>query len=129
MEIIRREVVWIHTHFVTDCTYLPDHYAREITRSMDRLLERERIVFGIHYSGERSAPPRRQQDAAVSVLRETSYHGGEGLLIVLECVPLPETMNRIEQGLGEIISSIPARPRTTAVQVEAPKRGAVVARR
>jgi hypothetical protein len=38
VKIIRRERVWIHTHFVTDCTYLPDHFAREIARRMDRLL-------------------------------------------------------------------------------------------
>ncbi|MFB3879864.1 MAG: hypothetical protein ACE149_01310 [Armatimonadota bacterium] len=107
MKLLRREKVWIHTHFITDCTYLPDHFAREIARKMDRLLEKERIVFGIHYDS----------------------HGDEGLRIVLECIPLPETMARIEQGLAEIISSIPARPRKTAVQVEPPQRGAVVSRR
>jgi hypothetical protein len=100
VRIIRRERVWIHTHFVTDCTYLPDHFAREITRNMDRLLEKEGIVFGVHFDS----------------------HGDEGLRIVLECVPLPETMGRIQEGLAEMIAPIPAHPRKTAVRVEAPRR-------
>jgi hypothetical protein len=107
VKIVRRESVWIHTHFVTNCTYLPDHFAREITRKMDRLLEKERIVFGIHFDS----------------------YGSEGLRIVLECVPLPETMARIEAEMAEIIAPIPARPRKTEVRVEAPKRSIRLERR
>lgn len=104
MNIVRREAVWIHTHFVTDCTYLPDHYAREIRRKADRLLGKVGIVFGIHFDSR----------------------GDEGLRIVLECIPLPETMKQIEQGLAEIIQPMPARPRKTEVRVEAPKRSIAV---
>jgi hypothetical protein len=107
VKVIRRERVWIHTHFVTDCTYLPDHFAREITRKMDRLLEQARIVFGIHFDSR-----------------------GDGeLCIVLECLPLPETMARIEAGMAEIIAPVPARPRKTEVRVEAPKRSIPLERR
>lgn len=107
MKIVRRERLWIHTHFVTDCTYLPDHFARDIAREMDRLLEKERIVFGIHFDS----------------------YGSEGLRIVLECMPLPDTMQRIEAGLAEIIAPVPARPRKTEVRVEAPKRSIRLERR
>jgi hypothetical protein len=107
VKVVGRERVWIHTHFVTDCTYLPDHHAREIRRKVDRLLEKARIVLGIHFDSR----------------------GDDGLRVVLECVPLPETMKQIERGLAEIIGPIPARPRKTEVQVEGPRRSVAVERR
>jgi hypothetical protein len=99
MRILRREVVWIHTHFVTDCVYLPAHYAREVEDKMGRVLEEQRIVFGIHFD---------------------SRSDEEGLRIVLECVPLPGPMRQIEAALVEIVKPMPARPRRTQVQVEPP---------
>jgi hypothetical protein len=107
MKIVGRREIWIHTHFVTDCAYLPDHLAREIRRKVERLLERLRIVFGIHF--------------------DARYDGG--LRIVLECIPLPETMGKIESGLAEIVAPIPARPRQTKVRVEPPARRVSAARR
>jgi hypothetical protein len=98
MEVLRRHAIWVHTHFVTDCAYLPDHRAREIRRKMDRVLDKLGIVFGIHFDSR----------------------GDEGLRIVLECIPLPETMREIESKLTEIIAAIPARPRKTRVAIEAP---------
>lgn len=99
MRILRREVVWIHTHFVTDCVYLPAHYAREIEDKMGRVLEEQRIVFGIHLD---------------------SRSDEEGLRIVLECIPLPGPMRQIEAALVEIVKPMPARPRRSRVQVEPP---------
>lgn len=99
MKILRRETVWIHTHFVTDCLYLPDHLAREIQREMAQVLDQERIVFGIHFDA-------RAQD--------------EGLRIVLECIPLADPMARIEAALAAIIKDMPARPRRTRVAIEPP---------
>ncbi len=96
MKILRREQVWIHTHFVTDCSYLPDHFAREIKQKADRLLDNLGIVFGIHFD------PR----------------GEEGLRLVLECIPLPETMKKIETSFREILEPIPSRPRKTEVAIE-----------
>lgn len=101
MKILRREVVWIHTHFLTDCVYLPAHRAREILQKIARVLEEQGIVFGIHFD---------------SRSRE------EGLRIVLECIPLPEPMGKIEAALAEIIKPMPARPRQTRVEVEPPPR-------
>lgn len=107
MKILRREEIWIHTHFVTDCVYLPDHYVREIRRKVARLLDESGIVFGIHFDGR----------------------GEGGLRIVLECIPLPETMSRIEQGIREIVAPIPARPRKTEAAIEpAPRAGVRLAR-
>jgi len=100
MKIVRREQVWIHTHFLTNCTYLPDHHAREIRRKTDRLLDELGIVLGIHFDSR----------------------GNEGLRVVLECSPLPETMKKIEAGLAEILGPIPARPRKTEVAIEPPNR-------
>lgn len=107
MKIVRRQEMWIHTHFVTNCTYLPDHHAREIRRKVNRLLEKLGIVFGIHF--------------------DEKYDGG--LRIVLECIPLPETMEKVESGLAEIIEPIPARPRKTKVRIEPPARRVKAARR
>ena len=101
MKIVQREVVWIHTHFVTDCVYLPAHYAREIREKMRRVLERERIVFGIRFDSRAS---------------------DEGLRIILECVPLPEPMERIASALAEIIKPMPSRPRKTTVEIAPPAR-------
>jgi hypothetical protein len=98
MKILQRQEIWIHTHFVTDCTYLPDDRARETRRKTNRLLEKLGIVFGIHF--------------------DEQYDGR--LRIVLECVPLPQTMEKIESGLAEIIEPIPARPRKTKVRIEPP---------
>ena len=101
MRIVRREAVWIHTHFLTDCVYLPAHHAREIREKMSRVLEEQRIVFGVHFD---------------------SRGDEEGLRIVLECIPRPETMERIESALADIIGPIPARLRRTRVQIEPPAR-------
>lgn len=98
MRILRREEIWINTHFVTDCSYLPDHAAREIGRKMDRVLESLGIVFGIHFDSR----------------------GGEGVRIVLECIPLREKMQQIEAELTALIEPIPSRPRRTRVEVEPP---------
>jgi hypothetical protein len=102
MKLLRREEVWIHTHFVTDCAYLPEHFARDIRRKMDRLLDKLGIVFGIHFHSGRE----------------------EGLCIVLECIPFPETMTKIESALKDIAEPIPSRPRKTRVDIEPPGRRA-----
>lgn len=102
MKILRREAIWIHTHFVTDCTYLADHDARRVRHRVERLLDQVGIVFGIHY-----------HDRADRTLR-----------IVLECIPLPETMQKIEAGLAKIVEPIPSRPRKTDVWIEPPARRA-----
>ena len=107
MKIVRRQEMWIHTHFVTNCTYLPDHHAREIRRKVNRLLEQLGIVVGLHF--------------------DEKYDGG--LRIVLECIPLPETMEKVESGLAEMIEPIPARPRKTKVRIEPPARRVKAARR
>jgi hypothetical protein len=98
MRILRSQQVWIHTYFITDCTFLPDHYAREIRRKMEAILDELGIVFGIHFFSPNEG----------------------GLVIVLACIPLPETMQQIEGRLSEIIKPIPARPRRAAVRIEAP---------
>jgi hypothetical protein len=100
MKVLRREEIWIHTHFVTDCAYLPDHSAREIHQKMGRVLDKLGIVFGIHFDAR----------------------GDEGLRIVLECIPFPETMAEIESSLEKIIEPVPARPRRTRVEIQSPTR-------
>lgn len=102
MKILRREEIWIHTHFVTDCRYLPDHEARRVRHRVERLLDQLGIVFGIHW-----------YDRA-----------DRGLRIVLECIPLPETMRKIEAELAKIVEPIPSRPRKTDVLIEPPRRSA-----
>ena len=108
MKIVRTERTWIHTRFVTDGVYLPADRAREIQRGMVRVLEENRIVFGIHYEA-------RSEEA--------------GLSIVLECIPLPEAMQNIEAALAGLLAPIPARPRKTEVEIAPPERRAIGKRR
>jgi len=100
VKILRREQSWIHTHFITDCVYLPADRAKEIRRAMAPVLEADHIVFGLHFEAPRDEP---------------------GLSIVLECRPLPEALARIEAELARIVAAIPARPRQTKVKIEPPK--------
>ena len=108
MHILRREEVWIHTHFVTDCLYLPQHHAREIQNQLSPVLEELGLVAGLHFDA-RSAD--------------------KGVHIVLECLPFPETLKRIESTLTEILKPIPARPRKTRVHIEPPAQPTSLARR
>ncbi len=101
MKILRRERSWLHTHFVTDCEYLPPPEEKRLRREMARVLEENRIVFGIHFA---------------------SYSEERGLRIVLECQPLPETLDRIEKALVELVKDLPSKPRKTNVIVEPPHR-------
>jgi hypothetical protein len=101
MKILQREVVWIHTHFVTDCVYLPAHHARDLQKKIAPVLDQHRIVFGIHFDS-------RSHD--------------EGLRIVLECIPLPDALEAIASALARICEPIPSRPRRTRVQIEPPAR-------
>lgn len=106
MKILRREEIWIHTHFVTDCSYLPEHHARHIRRELAPVLQEAGLVFGIHFES-----------------------GEEGVRIVLECIPLPEAMEKVQSALAETVKSIPARPRKTRVTIEPPARSVSLNRR
>jgi len=108
MRILRREAIWIHTHFVTNCVYLPQHHAREIPNQLSPVLKEFGLVAGLHFD-------TRSED--------------KGLHIVLECLPFPETRKSIESALAEILKPIPARPRNTRVQIEPPAQPTSLARR
>ena len=108
MKLLRREKSWIHTLFITDCTYLPEEGAREIRRAMAPVLEAHRLVFGIHFASSESE---------------------SGLMIVLECLPFPETLEAIEKELVRIIAPFPAHPRATKVEIEPPAKRLLTARR
>ena len=97
MRILRREKVFVHTHFVTDCVYLPDDRARDIRKHMARVLDELGIVFGIHFAASRTEP---------------------GLRIVLECIPGKAEMERIERELAEAVKDVPSRPRKTTVTIK-----------
>lgn len=108
MKILRAEQTWIHTHFITDCVYLPADREREIRKAMARVLEASRIVFGLHFES-------RREEA--------------GLSIVLECIPFPETRQAIETELARIIAPIPARPRKTKIEIAPPRKRIITKRR
>jgi hypothetical protein len=108
VKLLRREKSWIHTFFVTDCTYLPDEGAREIRRAMGLVLEERRIVFGLHF---------------------TSWGSEPGLIICLECLPFPETLEAIEKELVHTIAPFPSHPRATKVEIEPPAKRLTTARR
>ena len=73
---------------------------------MGPLLDQVGIVFGMHFDDR----------------------GDRGLRIVLECIPLPKTMQKIEAELAKIVETIPSRPRKTDVRIEPPARGSAGAR-
>ncbi len=92
MKIVERHHTWIHTHFLTDCTRLPSHRMREIENRIIPFLRSLGIVYDIHFEAHRSDP---------------------GIRIVLECIPLPHTLELIQIELQRIIQPIPSRPRET----------------
>ncbi|GIX46176.1 MAG: hypothetical protein KatS3mg131_0387 [Candidatus Tectimicrobiota bacterium] len=96
MEILERRQTWLHTHFITDCVRLSEAKGREIAAALAPVLRQHHIVFGIHFEESRHDP---------------------GIRIVLECIPLPPVLERIEAALRRIVAPIPARPTPTRVVV------------
>ncbi len=94
MKILERRHTWLHTHFLTDCERLPPHRIREIEEQIIPFLRSLGIVYGIHFDAHRDDP---------------------GVRIVLECIPLKNTMEFIHLELQRIVQPIPARPRETHV--------------
>jgi hypothetical protein len=94
MKILGREELWIHTHFLTDCTSLPAFRMREIVKEISPFLRELGIVYGMHFTQVRDERTCR---------------------IVLECIPFAKTLDRIQQRLQEIVRDVPARPNVTRV--------------
>jgi hypothetical protein len=90
MKILERRHTWLHTHFLTDCERLPTHRMREIEEQIIPVLRRLGIVYDIHFDAHRDDP---------------------GVRIVLECIPLPNTLELIQIELARIVLPIPSRPR------------------
>jgi hypothetical protein len=99
MKILEREEIWIHTHFLTDCTSLSTARMREISQRIVPFLRKEGIVYGIHF---------------------TQLHDEHTCRIVLECIPFPAVLDRIQHQLRDLVREIPSRPTTTKVSVEEP---------
>jgi len=94
MNILNRRHTWLHTHFLTDCERLPPHRMREIEGQLVPVLRNLGIVYDIHFDAQRDDP---------------------GVRIVLECIPLPNTLELIHLELKRIVEPIPARPRETHI--------------
>ncbi len=62
---------------------------RQISSGMEVFLRRLGIVYGVHLEGVK---------------------GEKGIRIVLECIPFPSTLDRIQSKLQGIVKKIPARP-------------------
>jgi hypothetical protein len=90
MQILGRRHTWLHTHFLTDCERLPMPRMREIESQMIPVLRNLGIVYDIHFDAHRDDP---------------------GIRIVLECIPLPNTLELIQLELQRIVQPIPAKPR------------------
>ncbi|MBI3301150.1 MAG: hypothetical protein HYZ72_03600 [Deltaproteobacteria bacterium] len=107
MRILGREELWIHTHFLTDCTSLPEFRMREIAKEMTPFLRKLGIVYGMHFTQVRDERTCR---------------------IVLECIPFAQTLDRIQRKLQEVVRDIPARPSVTRVVKEEKPATALVSR-
>ncbi|MGH8055700.1 MAG: hypothetical protein ACREOH_00480 [Candidatus Entotheonellia bacterium] len=94
MKILDRRHTWLHTHFLTDGQRLPLHRMREIESQLIPVLRQLGIVYDIHYDAYRDDP---------------------GVRIILECIPLANTLELIQIELQRIIQPIPSRPRETHV--------------
>src|SRR5262245_37804587 len=94
MNILDRRRNWLHTHFLTDCERLPPHRIREIESQIVPVLRHLGIVYDIHFDAHRDDP---------------------GVRIVLECIPLANTLELIQLELKRIVQPIPARPRETHI--------------
>jgi hypothetical protein len=90
MNILERRHTWLHTHFLTDCDRLPSHRMQEIERQIIPVLRNLGIVYDIHFYAHRN---------------------DLGVRIVLECIPLPNTLELIQLELTRIVQPIPAKPR------------------
>src|SRR4029453_15541901 len=103
MNILDRRYTWLHTHFLTDCERLPPHRVREIESQIIPVLRNLGIVYDIHFNAYRDDP---------------------GVRIVLECIPLPNTLELIQLELKRIVQPIPAKPREiTIIPFNRPPRG------
>jgi hypothetical protein len=90
MNILERRRTWLHTHFLTDCERLPPHRMREIESQIIPVLRKLGIVYDIHFDAHRDDP---------------------GVRIILECIPLPNSLAMIQLELERIVLPIPAKPR------------------
>lgn len=99
MKILGREEMWIHTHFLTDCTSLSTARMREVSQGMVPFLREQGIVYGIHF---------------------TQLKDEHTCRVVLECIPFPAVLDRIQQQLQDLVREIPSRPPTTKVSIEKP---------
>jgi hypothetical protein len=116
VKILQRRHTWLHTHFLTDGERLPTHRMREIESQIIPVLRRFGIVYDIHFDAHRDDP---------------------GVRIVLECIPLPNTLELIQTELARIVQPIPAKPREmhvvtfdrspTAADVRSPDHGLTTA--
>jgi hypothetical protein len=99
MEILTCHKGWIHTYFLTDCIRLSVAQSREIAAALQPVLHQHYIVYGIRFTESRHDP---------------------GITIVLECIPLRQALEQIEQALRRIVAPIPARPTPVRAIVGAP---------
>jgi hypothetical protein len=107
MKILGREELWIHTHFLTDCTRLPEFRMREILKEMAPVLRELRIAFGLHF---------------------TQMQNERTCRIVLECIPFAQTLDQIQHRLQAVVREIPSRPPVTKVVQDKKEQTPVTAR-
>lgn len=108
MKVLDREELWIHTHFLTNCTSLAAFRMREIEKEIVPFLHELGIVYGIHFSQARD---------------ERTYR------VVLDCIPFAKTLDHIQRKLQEIVHDILARPPTTKVTPEGQPKAVLVSRK
>jgi len=94
MRVLKREEVWIHTHFILDSKELSLKDRQKIRLEMEGFLRKLNIVFGIHF-------------------RE-----GETLRVVLECIPEKEKLERIQEKINELLKPLKPKPLTKKITVE-----------
>jgi hypothetical protein len=99
MDILERRETWLHTYFVTNCLRLSVAQGREIEAAMIPVLRQHHIVYGMRFAESRHDP---------------------GIRIVLECIPLRQVLDHIEEALRRIVAPIPAKPLPAQVRVAEP---------
>lgn len=93
MEIIKREEMWIHTHFTTDVKSMDSKQRQRMQWEMENFLRGLGIVYGIR------------------------FEEGETVKIVLECIPVSKPLDEIHKHLEEVVRDVHPKPKVVRVQV------------
>lgn len=94
MKVIKRQRGWIHTYFPTDAKAIDPKDRERLKLELEGYLRGLGIVYGIHFKE------------------------GDTVTIVLECIPESQKLEKFEEKLKQLLSTIRSKPTTIKVYTE-----------